>query len=516
MPDESEAPVLAPGTRLGKYAINRQLGSGGMGAVYEATHTEIGKRVAIKVLSPSIAAIPGARARFLREAQLTSKIRHPNIVDVADMGNDGGQTYIVMELLAGEDLAGRLQRGPLPAGELADVMLPVCAAVVAAHRAGVTHRDLKPQNIFLARGPHGLQPKVLDFGISKGADTVGAGTLTGTGSIIGTPFYFAPEQIVDARAAGPGTDQYALGVIMYECLTGVRPYEADTLFIVFQAIVNGSPVPLRTHRPELPPALEAIVLRAMNVDAKRRFSSTDELGRALLPFASPRQRSIWEDAFDSNAPADVNPPVRPTAPVAGARSGSTAPMQLGVATPPPPGVMTPVPPGVMTPVPPAATSAPGFRPSAALAAGDSFAAAPAPSGKGKWIAIAAAAVIVAAGGGWMALRGQAQPAPAATPQPMAAPAPSPAPAVKAPAPAPSPAAVAPAPAAKAPPPAAPAEAPPAEVKSSPPSPPAAAAERPTPSHSTHSSSHTRTRSKPASPAAPKSPALNPNAAPVVD
>src|SRR3954470_9167361 len=136
--DETEIPTIPPGTTLGKYNVIRLLGAGGMGAVYEATHIEIGKKVAIKVLSPLIAAVPGARARFLREAQLTSRVRHPHIVDVADMGSDAGSTYLVMEFLHGEDLAQRLERlGPVGVEELADIMLPVCSAVAAAHAAGV-------------------------------------------------------------------------------------------------------------------------------------------------------------------------------------------------------------------------------------------------------------------------------------------------------------------------------------------------------------------------------------------
>jgi serine/threonine protein kinase len=310
IPDDSEV-TLSPGTRLGKYEIVRLLGAGGMGSVYEAAHTEIGKRVAVKVLSPAVAAVPGARARFLREAQLTSRVRHPNIVDVTDMGSDAGQTYLVMEFLRGEDLAQRLARtGPLPSQELVDIMLPVCSAVVEAHDAGVTHRDLKPQNIFLAAARHSIQPKVLDFGISKGNDIVGSGTLTGTGTMIGTPFYLAPEQIIDSRAAGPQSDQYALGVIMYECLTGNRPFEAESIFIVFQAIVLGRPAPLRRSRPDIPAALENVVLRAMHVDPNARFGSTKDLGRALLPFASSRARANWEEVFTAPR-GDTVPPVQP-------------------------------------------------------------------------------------------------------------------------------------------------------------------------------------------------------------
>ncbi|MBC8132258.1 MAG: serine/threonine protein kinase, partial [Deltaproteobacteria bacterium] len=327
--DESQD-GLSPGLRLGKYEIVRLLGAGGMGAVYEAAHTEIGKRVAIKVLSPAIAAVPGARARFLREAQLTSRVRHPNIVDVTDMGSDMGQTYLVMEFLHGEDLAQRIGRtGPLPAQQLADIMLPVCSAVVEAHKAGITHRDLKPQNIFLAVGPHTTQPKVLDFGISKGNDVAGVGALTGTGAMIGTPFYLAPEQIMDTRSAGPNSDQYALGVIMYECLTGHRPFEAENLFVVFQAIVAGQPVLPTQRRPGIPAALEAIVLRAMHVAPGARFPSTLALGHALLPFASGKMQSIWEEAFaGGEKEVTLGSTVHASAPVMGA-------VPIDVATPSP-------------------------------------------------------------------------------------------------------------------------------------------------------------------------------------
>src|SRR6478735_2752126 len=311
--DENEVPTLAPGTVLGKYSIIRLLGAGGMGAVYEATHTEIGKKVAIKVLSPMIAAVPGARARFLREAQLTSRVRHPHIVDVADMGSDAGNTYLVMEFLHGEDLAQRLDRlGPIGIEELADIMLPVCSAVAAAHAAGITHRDLKPQNIFLASGTRRVHPKVLDFGISKGNDAVTkAGTLTGTGAMIGTPYYLAPEQIMDSKSAGSASDQYALGIILYECLTGKRPYDGDNLFVVFQGIVGGNPRRPRELRPEIPPELEEVTLRAMKSDAKLRFATIEDFGRALLPFASSRARVIWEEAFSAGT-GETIPPGRPS------------------------------------------------------------------------------------------------------------------------------------------------------------------------------------------------------------
>jgi hypothetical protein len=302
-------PQLAAGTRLGKYEIVRRLGAGGMGTVYEAIHTQIGKHVAVKVLSPAVAAMQGARARFLREAQLTSKVRHPHAVDVTDMGTEGDQTFLVMELLNGEDLAGRLTRaGQLDETQLVDIMLPVCSAVSAAHRAGIIHRDLKPQNIFLASGAHGLVPKVLDFGISKWEDGSTSRALTSTGAVLGTPYYLAPEQVVDTRASSPASDQYAIGVMLYECLTSVRPFEGETLFTVFQAIVAGSPVAPRKHRPDLDPKLQTVILRAMQMDPTRRFSSVDELGCALWPLASEKGRMLWRDAFGPGA-RSANAPV---------------------------------------------------------------------------------------------------------------------------------------------------------------------------------------------------------------
>jgi serine/threonine-protein kinase len=488
--DESEVPTLAAGTILGKYSIIRLLGAGGMGAVYEATHTEIGKKVAIKVLSPLIAAVPGARARFLREAQLTSRVRHPHIVDVADMGSDGGNTYLVMEFLHGEDLAQRLERlGPVGIEELADIMLPVCSAVAAAHAAGVTHRDLKPQNIFLAAGTRRVLPKVLDFGISKGNDAVTqAGTLTGTGAMIGTPYYLAPEQIMDSKSAGSASDQYALGIILYECLTGKRPYDGDNLFVVFQGIVGGTPRRPRELRPEIPPEMEEVTLRAMRSDPKLRFPTIEDFGRALLPFASGRARVIWEEAFSGSStggdstplgrpsialmptptpptrastlmpPGVTNPSTASIGPIPGA---STPPPRGGVATPTPaPRTMamwqSPMPQsrpatGATLPGSPESVAAASVRGSTVMSkshpvvadggAADGLDLVPPPARSKKGIVIAGVVAAAVAGGALFFLRGGANetktavPA-AVSPAPAAAP---PAPAVAAPVAAPQPA-----------------------------------------------------------------------------
>jgi len=286
--------VLNRGTKLGTYAIERLIGVGSMGAVYEGVQSATGKRFAIKVLSPALAAVPTARARFMKEATLTAGLRHAHVIEVADVGEDAGHCYFVMELLEGEDLSHRLGRsGPLSAAEAADILRPVCNAIAEAHRRGITHRDLKPSNIFLAIRERRLHPVVLDFGIAN--DGVGespgdvAGAVAGVATqraVFGTPYYLAPEQVRDHQAASAASDQHALGVILYECLTGKPPYGGDSLEEVFRAIVAGNPAPPSTRRPDLPQSMDSVVRRALNSDPKRRFASVAELGLALYPFAS--------------------------------------------------------------------------------------------------------------------------------------------------------------------------------------------------------------------------------------
>jgi serine/threonine protein kinase len=295
--------LLTPGTRLGHYEILRLAGRGGMAAVYEGRHVAIGKRVAIKTLTPEVAAKPGAGARFLREAQLTSRARHPHIVDVTDMGTDAGQTYLVMEYLEGEDLEARLVRGRLTVEETIDIALPVVAAVAAAHAEGIIHRDLKPGNVFLARSLDGVVvPKVLDFGISKPPDDIDVSAASAD-RFVGSLSYVAPEQILDAHAASAASDQHALGVLFYECLAGQTPYPGTSIYRVFQSIVAGAHPSLASCRPDIPTELEAVVARAMSRQAADRFASVIELGRALLAFASPKMRLLWEDTFAADGAA---------------------------------------------------------------------------------------------------------------------------------------------------------------------------------------------------------------------
>ena len=312
------AGLLEAGTRLGRYEIRRLLGLGSTSAIYEGARPDTGRRVAIKVLSPKRASVPAARARFLTEAKLTARLRHPHIVEVIEIGEDGEWIYLVMEMLEGEDLGHRLrQAGSLSVAETADVLVPVCEAVAAAHGSGIVHRDLKPSNIFLAIRDQKMHPVVLDFGIADddGAADAEAGTVEDAGAdsgprlLLGTPYYLSPEQVADHRAASPASDEWALGVILYECLTGVRPYDGDSLKDVLRAIGAGKALPPSLRRPGLSPELDRVVMRAMSADPKGRFASVAELAQALRPFGSvdgaarppSRRRSLSSPAIAAEA-----------------------------------------------------------------------------------------------------------------------------------------------------------------------------------------------------------------------
>ena len=237
--DPPTAATLA-GTVLGRYRLERLLGEGGMGAVYAARHQDLGKPAAVKVLHERYDQSAQTRVRFLREGQAASRIRHPNVVDVYDVGSDGGRAYLVMELLEGEDLRSLIEReAPLSAQRTADLLVPVISALAAAHDLGVVHRDLKPDNIFLSRERTTVTPKVLDFGISKVADEEKALPLTGTGTVLGTSYYMSPEQAQASKNIDLRSDQYSLGVILYECATGKRPLEETSIYALIQRIVRG-------------------------------------------------------------------------------------------------------------------------------------------------------------------------------------------------------------------------------------------------------------------------------------
>jgi eukaryotic-like serine/threonine-protein kinase len=297
--------ALAAGTLLaGKFRVVSLLGEGGMGAVYQIEHEITKHRRALKLLHASMAQMPSVVERFLREASAAGRVGNPHIVETFDAGVlDTGEPYLVMEILRGEPLSGRIARGPMPVLEVVDLVGQACGGVQAAHDAGIVHRDLKPDNLFLTEGADGRPfVKILDFGISKfDSAKTGGLQLTQEGAALGTPYYMPPEQIRGEGSLDARADVYALGVILYECLAGVRPFEAETLPHLAVLIHTGEAVPLSQHRPDLPPGFAELVHHAMTADRTQRTQTASELRAALEQFGSV--------AFRTRIPSGSNPPL---------------------------------------------------------------------------------------------------------------------------------------------------------------------------------------------------------------
>jgi serine/threonine protein kinase len=267
------------GQQVGAYRISKLLGVGGMGRVYKGVHPSIGSRVAVKVLSRECADRPDLVERFFSEARAVNMIRHESIVNVLDLAQlPDGRPYIIMEYLDGAPLADIVgKRGPLPLGGLARLIAEVLDALAAAHAKGIVHRDLKPDNIYVT--PAG-RPKVLDFGIAKLRPEMG-GSSTQTGSLLGTPHYMSPEQAL-GKPVDLRTDIYAMGVILFECACGRRPFVADSLFDLLRKHVDEPPPAPRQFRPDMPPALEQVIMFALAKDPQHRFQSCADLANALM------------------------------------------------------------------------------------------------------------------------------------------------------------------------------------------------------------------------------------------
>ncbi|HEY0255507.1 MAG TPA: serine/threonine-protein kinase [Kofleriaceae bacterium] len=292
----------------GRYLVTKKVGQGGMGAVYEATHTLIGKRVAVKVLLEKYAQREQIVARLKKEAQLASSIGNEHIIDITDIGNtDDGRTFVVMEYLEGESLAECLAREhELPEQRILRIASQAASALSAAHAKGIVHRDIKPENLFLLKRKEQDFVKVVDFGISKSLRATGEEEeqqrLTQTGMVLGTPLYMSPEQARGDEDLDHRVDVYALGVIMYETAAGRVPFAGTNYLSVISQVLNEQPKPLREIRPELSEEFEAIVQKAMAKDRNDRYVDAEAMQRDVT--------ALLEDPSHSTERAKITGPRR--------------------------------------------------------------------------------------------------------------------------------------------------------------------------------------------------------------
>ena len=290
--------ILAPGSEFGVYRVGACIGEGGMARIYQAEHSGLQRQVALKVLIDGVVGSgEESRERFVREARIAAAIKHPNVVNIFDVGVHDNTPFLVMELLSGTDLESLIgAQGALDESFIVDIMIPIVAGLAAVHDAGVVHRDLKPGNIFLSNGRYEeIEPKLLDFGISKAAGAEQL-RLTTNGLLMGTPFYMAPEGLHGEEMTAQ-SDQYSLGVVMYECATGQNPFSAPTFAEIFQLIGSATYVAPSVTRPQLSKRFERIILRAMSLDPTQRFADLRALGRELLLLAGQRTRVTWALSF---------------------------------------------------------------------------------------------------------------------------------------------------------------------------------------------------------------------------
>ncbi len=325
---------MVPGALLAdKYIIENIVGEGGIGIVVAAKHVQLDQTVAIKYLRPKAAGQPAVAERFLREARLAAKIRSEHVVRVYDVGLlPDGAPYMVMEYLAGTDLGKMLTAsGTLPLDRAIDYVLQACEALAEAHVAGIVHRDLKPDNLFVATGAAGKSVvKILDFGISKLSEkrTTSSGRLsqlTQADDRFGTPVYMSPEQLLSSSDVDARADLWAIGVVLYELLTGALPFDGDSLPELVTAILNLPPKKLTSQRPYLPVGLQDVLERCLEKKRDDRYQNVAELVQELRPFAPPHTHARIDHVVRVIREAGEN--VRPPTPMPGA-SGVRAVEQI--------------------------------------------------------------------------------------------------------------------------------------------------------------------------------------------
>lgn len=387
--------ALAEGTQVGEYTVGALLGAGACGAVYRATHTIIGKAAAIKVLNARFAHDDHMVTRFVEEARAVNRIGHPDIIDIFGFGElPDGRHYSVMEFLNGETLGQRLQQGPLSLAETLRVLQPVARALDAAHAAGVAHRDVKPENIFLQRSDDTTRTRLLDFGIAKLNVDGDSPTDTGTGATLGTPSYMAPEQCV-GKNVDHRADIYAFGVVAFECLSGRRPYEEDSRYLMMAAHIH-QPFPLLHTTTAVPDTVDDALRVIAAKDPAARPASVMDAWRLLeaaarAPVAAPSPRrfalaavgavvvlagaALWNTQRTStHTAASVpvaattlslpTPPATPATTTTTPTIATTAPTTVPAATPPSPHPTSPRT-TASTPAVPASSSTPSTTASGA-------------------------------------------------------------------------------------------------------------------------------------------------------
>ena len=293
------AGIFAEGSKFGAYVIGPCIGHGETGRIYRAEHEAINSPLALKVFTDEFSRSVMGRNRFLREARHAATIRHPSVVNVFDVGVQSGVPYIVMDLLDGEDLDALLHsRGALDEAAIVDLMVPIVAGLSALHESGIVHGDLKTKSIFLVyRSPREREPKLLDFGIPRSASAEKLRRTSGTRGIFrGSALYVSPEAARGDEVTAL-SDQYSIGVVLYECAVGVNPFAASAGDDAVRRVILGEYPPLARHEARPTEALVRIVERAMNLDPAARYPDLKALGRDLLMLASERTRMTWSLSF---------------------------------------------------------------------------------------------------------------------------------------------------------------------------------------------------------------------------
>ena len=308
-PETSVLPFAQGEIIAERYLVGEVLGGGGMGVVCAGTHVLLGTPVAIKLIHSELKGDPEAVQRFVNEARATAALKGEHIARVFDVGLlPSGEPFLVMEQLEGESLDRYLEkRGALAQSEAIAIVLQVCEGLAEAHAAGLVHRDIKPANLFLARRPDRQSSvKILDFGIAKQRVRSDAPALTNPGKSLGSPWYMSPEQMLTPASVDERADVWSIGVLLFELLTGRVPFDGESVPQVCANVLTASPPRLSETRADLPPELDAVVLRCLEKEPQRRFRSVNELAQALLSF-EPAFEASSSPSYDSLTPLDSGP-----------------------------------------------------------------------------------------------------------------------------------------------------------------------------------------------------------------